>query len=97
VGFNVIAKSTLREFWQRYPDSQDALEVWYKLLRQSEYKNFAELKAVFGSLDFIQPDYLVFDIRGNHYRIVARVNFVYKTIWIKHVFTHKEYNLWSAT
>jgi mRNA interferase HigB len=96
MGFTVIAKSAFREFWERYPDSQDALEVWYKLLRQGEFKNFAELKAIFGSVDFVQPDFLVFDIRGNHYRIVVSVNFVYKTIWIKHVLTHKEYDLWRA-
>ena len=96
MGFNVIAKSTLRDFWQRYPDSQDALEVWYKLLRNHEYTNYAELKAVFSSLDYAQPDFLIFDIRGNHYRIIARVNFTFKTIWIKHVLTHTEYNRWRA-
>lgn len=97
MGFNVIAKSALRDFWQRYPDSQDALEVWYKLLRSGEYQNFAELKAVFSSLDFVQPDILIFDIHGNHYRIITRVNFMYKTIWIKHIFTHAEYDRWRAT
>ena len=95
MGFNVIAKSTLREFWERYPDSQDALETWYKFLRQGEYPNFASIRDVFGSVDFVQPDYLIFDIRGNNYRIIVRVNFTFKTIWIKHILTHAQYNRWK--
>lgn len=94
MAFNVIAKSALVEFWQTYADSKEALEEWYKLLRGSEFSNFSELKQTFGSADFVQPDYVIFDIRGNRYRVITRVNFVYQTFWIKHVMTHEQYNHW---
>jgi mRNA interferase HigB len=56
-------------------------------------ENFA-FKQVFGSADFIQPDYVVFNIKGNKYRVIARISFHYKRVWIKHVFTHAEYDRW---
>lgn len=94
MGFNVIAKPALRAFWERHADSREALEVWYKLLSKSDFANFAELKAMFGSADFVGPDYVIFDIKGNKYRIITRVSFSYKRVWIKHVFTHAEYDRW---
>jgi mRNA interferase HigB len=93
VGFNVIAKPALRAFWERHADSREALEAWYKLLSKSDFENFA-FKQVFGSADFIQPDYVVFNIKGNKYRVIARISFHYKRVWIKHVFTHAEYDRW---
>ncbi len=95
MGFNVIAKATLKEFWERHADSQEALESWFKLLTKGEFANFAELKQIFSSVDWVQPDYIVFDIRGNNYRVITRVNFTYKTFWIKQVLTHQEYDDWK--
>ncbi len=95
MAFNVIAKSTLRLFWEDHADSEDALTVWYKLMKKANFSNFAELKETFGSADFVQPDYVIFNIKGNHYRLITRINFTYKTVWIKHVFTHAEYDNWT--
>jgi mRNA interferase HigB len=95
MGFNVISKPTLKDFWEEYADSKEALETWYKLLTKSEATNFSELKETFGSADYVQPDYIIFDIKGNTYRVMTRVNFTYKTFWIKHVFTHAEYDKWK--
>jgi mRNA interferase HigB len=47
------------------------------------------------SADWVQPDYVVFNVRGNNYRVITRVNFTYKTFWIKQVFTHQEYERWK--
>jgi mRNA interferase HigB len=47
------------------------------------------------SADWVQPDYVVFNVRGNNYRVITRANFTYKTFWIKHVFTHQEYERWK--
>ena len=95
MAFNVIARSTLRDFWRRHADSEDALTAWYKLMTKGTFSNFADLKETFGSADLVQPDYVIFNIRGNHYRLVTRISFPYKTVWIKHVFTHAEYDRWT--
>jgi len=94
MGTNVIAKSTLREFWQRYPDAQTPLEEWYDTLTKGEYFSFADVKSAFGSVDWVKG-YMVFDIRGNHYRIIATARFERKTFWIKGVLTHEEYDSWT--
>jgi mRNA interferase HigB len=95
VGFNIISRSRLKEFWERHPDSQEALKSWYRLLSKSACSNFAELREIFNSADWVQPDYVVFNVRGNNYRVITRVNFTHKTFWIKHVFTHQEYERWK--
>lgn len=97
MGFNVISKPVLRDFWETHADSKEALEMWFKVLSKSEARNFAELKETFASADYVGPDYIIFDIKGNSYRIITRVNFTYKTFWIKHVFTHAEYNRWKPS
>ena len=96
MAFNVIAKASLREFWQKHADSQEALLAWYKVVGKAKFSNFAELKESFPSADFIQPDYIVFNIKGNHYRLITRISFSYKTIWIKHIFTHAQYDRWTV-
>jgi mRNA interferase HigB len=95
VGFNVIAKSTLKSFWEKHKDSKDALEDWYKVLAKGDYANFADLKKTFGSVDYVQPDYIIFNIKGNTYRVITRVNFTFKTFWIKKVLTHADYDHWK--
>ncbi len=95
MGFNIISRARLKEFWEQHPDSQEALQSWYKLLSRSSFSNFAELREVFGSADWVQPDYIIFNIKGNKYRVVTRVSFTHKTFWIKHVFTHPQYDRWK--
>jgi mRNA interferase HigB len=95
MGMNVIAQSALQDFWARHPDSQEALKVWYKLLSNRDFADFIELKQTFSSADFVHSDYVIFEIKGNKYRVITRINFAYKTVWIKHVFTHAEYDRWS--
>jgi mRNA interferase HigB len=97
MGFNVISKPTLKDFSENHVDGKESLETWFKLLNKSEATNFSELKETFGSADHVQPDYVIFDIKGNTYRIITRVNFTYKTFWIKYVFTHDEYSKWKPT
>ena len=92
MAFNVIAKPSLKQFWEQHQDSEGALRAWYKLMTKSEARSFVELKQSFASADFVRPDYIIFNIKGNHYRLIVSINFEYKTIWIKHIVTHAEYD-----
>lgn len=94
MGMNVIAKRTLREFWVVYPDSQTSLEEWFDTMSKGDFANFAEIKSAFSAADWVKG-FMVFDIRGNHYRIIATARFERKTIWIKAVLTHKQYDSWT--
>lgn len=74
--------------------AEKPLKVWFKLARQHEFSSFADLKAVFGSADQVD-NFTIFDIGGNKYRIVARVLYQLRTIFIRNVFTHAEYDTWT--
>ena len=65
------------------------------ILGKASPKDFAELKAIFRSAD-LAYGYVVFDIRGNKYRLITDVVFRSQTVFIKHVFTHEEYDKWTG-
>lgn len=94
MGFNVIAKTALRTFWETHADSKGPLEDLdlYRRLKKSEAANFAQLRADFAAADFVQPDIVIFNVKGNHYRLVTAVSFSSKKVFIKGVYTHAEYN-----
>lgn len=88
----VISYGKLREFFEIHADAKDALNNWYRLVLQADWSNFHEIKVMFNSVDAVGNDRFVFDIRGNNYRIVAMIFFDIRTIYIRFVGTHKEYD-----
>lgn len=92
----VVAKSTLREFWERNPECEQPLLSWYKVTRQSNWKNFNELKAQFGKCKILGDDRVIFKIKGNKYRLVVKISFLNKIIWIRFIGSHEEYDSINA-
>lgn len=90
--FNIITRRTLLEYAKKYPMANTALFEWYHELIKSDFKNFNELKKVFGSASLVSDDRVVFNIMGNKYRLVVRLVFEFKAIQIKWFGTHAEYN-----
>jgi mRNA interferase HigB len=88
----VISYPKLRDFFNIHANSKDALNNWYRLLLQSDWSNFHEMKKMFNSVDSVGNDRYVFNIRGNNYRIVAMIFFDKRTIFIRFVGTHAEYD-----
>jgi mRNA interferase HigB len=91
----VISKTAITRFAKLNPDSEKPLLIWYKLVRQHDLSSFAELKNIFAAADVVD-NFTVFDVGGNKYRIIARVIYKLKTVFIRNVFTHDEYNSWKA-
>lgn len=89
---NVVSRKTLTEFYQSYSDATEPLETWYKVCRRAEWHNFNEVKLAYPSADWIGDDRVVFNIKGNKYRLVARFSFRYKSIQIKWIGTHSGYD-----
>jgi mRNA interferase HigB len=90
--FNIIARRTLLEYCAKYPEAAIALQEWYYELLHSAFRNFNELKKVYGSASLVGDDRVVFNIMGNKYRLLVRIAFDYKTIQIKWFGTHVEYD-----
>jgi len=88
----IIAKSTLTQFAQRFPESSDALEKWYTFVLQADWKSIADIKSDFASVDYVGRDRFVFNINGNHFRLIAMIHFSVRTVYIRFVGTHKDYD-----
>jgi|SRR5580692_12366054 mRNA interferase HigB len=93
----IIAKSALKAFMRTYPDSENALDKWYEITKQNDWKNFNEIKKSFNSVDSVGNDRYVFNIKGNHYRLIALILFKVRTVFILFIGTHKEYDLIDAS
>ena len=88
----VISYGTLRNFFQKNTDSKDALNNWYRIVLKADWSNYHEIKAMFNSVDAVGNDRVVFNIRGNNYRLVAMVFFDIRTVYVRFVGTHNEYD-----
>jgi mRNA interferase HigB len=76
----VINYATLKEFYRKYPDAEDALNNWYRAACAGDWSNFHKMKKVFNTMDSVGNDRFVFNIRGNNYRLVAMIFFDVRTI-----------------
>ena len=76
---------------RRHPESRAALQVWSKAVRKSEWKNFADVRKTFNSVDSVGGQRYVFNIKGNEYRLVAVIKFTIGYVYVRFFGTHKEY------
>ncbi|MFM2386656.1 MAG: hypothetical protein RL660_1413 [Bacteroidota bacterium] len=88
----IISRKTLREFWEEYDDCEQQLKSWFKEVNAAEWKNINELKESFPSASIIADNRIVFNIKGNHYRLIVKINFDFQIVWIRFVGTHKQYD-----
>ncbi len=94
---HVISRPKLIKFWRKHKDAETPLRIWFKKVEQAKWKNINELKADFPSADYVGNDRVVFDIKGNKYRIVVLVFFSGLKMFIRFVGTHSEYDKIDAT
>lgn len=90
---NALTLATLIAFWQAFPEAEKPLREWYKRVRAMEYASFAEVKADFGSADWVDG-FTVFDIGGNKFRLIVDPDFEFKRFYIEFIGTHKQYDDW---
>ncbi|MGO1074582.1 type II toxin-antitoxin system HigB family toxin [Inquilinus sp. CA228] len=89
----IIAKRTLKQFWEIHPQSEGPLRNWFTLVSKAEWAGPADVKAMFGAtVDFLGDNRLIFDISGNRYRLIVHVAYPFRRVLIKFVGTHKDYD-----
>ncbi|MGI8785218.1 MAG: type II toxin-antitoxin system HigB family toxin [Acidobacteriota bacterium] len=88
----IISKRTLREFWERYPDAEEQLLAWYREVEDEDWDNPAKLKAKYRNASIVGDSRAVFNIKGNDYRLVVKINYPYRVVYIRFVGTHAEYD-----
>ena len=89
----IFSRSTLRDFWNDHADAEDALRLWFSIAEKASWTAPKDIKAVFGSADFLPGDRVVFNIRGNNDRLIVQVKYApLFLIYIRFVGTHAEYS-----
>jgi mRNA interferase HigB len=88
----IIAKRTLQNFWEHNPNSKQQLLAWYQVFDKNTFDNSNAIKSIFDSADFVRNNKVVFNICGNHYRLIVKINYVTQIVYILFVGTHTEYD-----
>ena len=92
----IIAKSTLRAYWEVHKDTEQPLLSWYKVSSQAKWNNFNEVKQQFGTCKIVGNDRIVFKIKGNKYRLIIKISFDNQLIWVRFIGTHEDYDSINA-
>ena len=87
---HVVSHKAIRLFSAKHPDSGEPLDRWYRVAKRAHWESFADVRRTFGAADFVAP-YIVFDVGGNKFRLVAEINFRRRVLFIRSILTHKEY------
>jgi mRNA interferase HigB len=93
----VIAKGTLRLFWEKHADGEQQLKSWYKETKEAIWQNPQDIKHEYPSASFLADNRIIFNIKGNHYRLVVRINYDFGVVWIRFIGTHTEYDKINAS
>jgi mRNA interferase HigB len=88
----VIAKRTLQAFWRRHPDAEGPLFAWYRETEKAAWQGPTSIKDKYRSASFLKGNRIVFNIKGNDYRLVAKVNYPHGIVYVRFVGTHAEYD-----
>lgn len=88
----VISYRTIRDFAGEHPLAKEPLDYWYNVVKHADWSTHADLKTTFASADFVGNERYVFNVAGNKYRLIAAVNFKIRTVYIKYIGLHKDYD-----
>ncbi len=88
----IITEEPIKNYIALHPDSKTALQEWVKTVKQSNWQNFADVKATFNSVDNVGNQHYVFNIKGNNHRLVVVIKFTIKYVYIRFIGTHAEYD-----
>jgi mRNA interferase HigB len=88
---HVISRKKLKEAVSRHGELEGPLNAWFRIAKKAQWKNLAEVRKTFSGADAIGR-WTVFNIKGNQYRLIAEINYLFRRLYIRHVLTHAEYD-----
>ena len=89
----IIARRTLRQFWERQPRAKGPLRAWFSAVLKARWNGPNDVKLQFGTtVDFVSDNRIIFDLGGNKFRLVVHVSYVFGRVLVKFVGTHAEYD-----
>ena len=88
---HVISRKRLREFAAAHPDSEKALDTWYRIAKSARWKRLLDVQQAYPAAEAVDR-FTVFNIRGNNYRLIAAIHYPSQTLFLRAVLTHAEYD-----
>lgn len=92
IWMHIITTKRINDFANQYPEAKQALFTWVKFVEKANWSNFNDIKIDYPQADMVGDDRFVFNIKGNHYRLIVRISFQYKNLMIKWFGRHREYD-----
>jgi mRNA interferase HigB len=71
----IVARRTLKAFWERYPHAETPLLTWYAAVSKAEWRDLADIRAMYNTGDFVGDNRVIFDIGGNKFRLIVHVSY----------------------
>lgn len=88
----IFSKSTLKQFWEVHADAEQYLKTWYETVKNAQWRNPNEVKLTFVNASILKNNRIVFNIKGNSHRLIAKFNFEKQWVFIRFIGTHNEYD-----
>lgn len=88
----VISKKTLRNYISQHPDCEQALLTWHKEAKSAKWKSPTDIKLTYPSASILNNNRVAFNLKGNHYRLIAKINYSLFIVWIRFIGTHTQYD-----
>jgi mRNA interferase HigB len=88
----VITKRTLLDFWEKHPDALSPLSAWYAEAVKAQWSTPQDIKLQYKTASFLGDNRVVFNVGGNKYRLIVKINYPYGTVYIRFIGTHAEYD-----
>lgn len=92
----IFAKSTLREYWELRPEAEQYLKTWYDTTMNSNWKSPNDVKKTYANASILRDNRIVFNIKGNSFRLVTKFNYEKQWVFIRFIGTHSEYDKINA-
>ena len=92
----IVAKKTLRDFWENHADSEQYLKTWYETAKNANWNTPNDIKQNFINASILKDSRVVFNIKGNSYRLIVKFNYVRQWAFIRFIRTHAEYDKINA-
>jgi len=92
----IISRKALREFWLAHANAEQPLRAWFAEASRAAWESPADVKTTYPSASVLPGNRVVFNIKGNDYRLIAKINYAYGVVYIRFVGTHAEYDKVNA-
>lgn len=88
----IIKKGTLRDYWERHRDAEQPLKAWYKEVKAADWRSPHDVKLMYRNASVVGDSRIVFNIAGNKYRLVVKLNYVFGVVYVRFIDTHADYD-----